>query len=134
MNTESIRDRGAMMEERDEKVWSGLAHLSIFLNTFTGFLGPVAAFVIWLVFRDRSGTVAFHALQSAVYQSAWLLFLAVGWTVTGLLTIVFVGFLMMPFMAVASVFPFVHAVYAACQIRKGREFRYPVAADMVDGK
>ncbi|MGH3088716.1 MAG: DUF4870 domain-containing protein [Rubrobacteraceae bacterium] len=131
MNTESVQGYGAQMDARDEKIWAGLAHLSIFLNPFTGFLGPVAAFVIWLVYRDRSEMVAFHALQSAVYQTAWLLLLAVGWAITGILTVVLVGFLLMPFMLVASVFPFAHAVYAAYQVSKGREFRYPLAADMV---
>lgn len=137
MDTQSAPNHGghgAAMDARDERMWSGLAHLSVFLNVFTGFLGPVAAFVMWLVYRDRSETVAFHALQSAIYQSAWLILLAVGWTVTGLLTVVFVGFLLMPFMLAASVVPFAHAVYAAYRIGKGHEFRYPFAADVADGK
>lgn len=134
MDTESVHSHGAAIESRDERMWSGLAHLSVFLNAFTGFLGPVAAFVIWLVYRDRSEAVAFHALQSAVYQSAWLIFLAVGWTVTGLLTVVLVGFLLMPFMFVASIIPFAHAIYAAYRIGQGHEFRYPFAADIVDGE
>ncbi len=134
MDTESVRSYGSQVDERDERMWSGLAHLSVFLNLFTGFLGPVAAFVVWLVYRDRSEAVAFHALQSAVYQTAWILALAVGWAITGLLTVVLVGFLLMPFMLIATVFPFAHAIYAAYQIGKGREFRYPLAADMVDGK
>jgi uncharacterized Tic20 family protein len=37
------------MDPKDENTWSVLAHLSIFLNLFTGFLGPVAALVIWHV-------------------------------------------------------------------------------------
>lgn len=32
----------------DEKTWSVLAHLSMLLNLVTGFLGPVAAFVVYL--------------------------------------------------------------------------------------
>lgn len=134
MDTENARSYGAMMDSREERTWASLAHLSVFLNPFTGFLGPVAAFVIWLVYRDRSEMVAFHALQSAIYQTAWLLILAVGWTITGILTAVLVGFLLMPFMLVASVFPFAHAVYGAYQVSQGREFRYPLAADMVTGK
>ncbi len=55
-----------------ERAWSALAHLSTFLNLFTGFLGPVAAFVIWLVHRDSSPAVASHALRSVVYQLVWL--------------------------------------------------------------
>ena len=52
------------MNPKDENTWSVLAHLSVFLNLFTGFLGSVAALVIWLVYRDRSPRVSFHAMQS----------------------------------------------------------------------
>ena len=52
------------MSTQDERTWSILAHLSMFLNLVTGFLGPVAALIIWLVYRDRSQKVAFHALQA----------------------------------------------------------------------
>ena len=123
----------AAMSAQDERTWSVLAHLSMFLNLFTGFLGPVAALVIWLVYKDRSQKVAFHALQSMWYQIGWLVILAVGWTVTGLLTIVLVGFLLIPVMAVASVVPFVHAGYAAYRVSQGDAYRYPVAADLIAG-
>jgi uncharacterized Tic20 family protein len=122
------------MSVQDERTWSILAHLSMFLNLFTGFLGPVAALVIWLVYRDRSQKVAFHALQSMWYQVGWLVILAVGWTVTGLLTIVLVGFLLIPVMAVVSVVPFAHAGYAAYMVSQGEGFRYPLAADLVESR
>jgi uncharacterized Tic20 family protein len=57
-----------MMGTQEEKTMSVLAHLSIFLNLVTGFLGPVAALIIWLVYRDRSSNVGFQALQSMWYQ------------------------------------------------------------------
>jgi uncharacterized protein len=31
---------------RDENTWSVLAHLSVFVNLLTGFLGPVVALII----------------------------------------------------------------------------------------
>ncbi len=87
---------GTALGTRDERTWSVLSHLSIFLNLFTGFLGPVASLI---VYRDRSQTVAFQALQSAIYQGAWLVILVAGWTITGLLTFILVGFLLVPGMA-----------------------------------
>jgi uncharacterized Tic20 family protein len=106
----------------------------MFLNLFTGFLGPVAALVIWLVYRDRSQKVAFHALQSMWCQIGWLVILAVGWTVTGLLTMILIGLLLMPVMAIVSVAPFVHAGYAAYKVSQGDEYRYPFAADLVENR
>ena len=125
---------GHRMSAQDEKTWSILTHLSMFLNLVTGFLGPVASLIIWLVYRDRSQRVAFHALQSMWYQVAWLVILAVGWTVTGLLTIVLIGFLLIPVMAVVSVVPFVHAGYAAYKVSKGEEYRYPYVADLIENR
>src|SRR5215207_4113907 len=121
------------MSAQEEKTWSVLSHLSMFLNLFTGFLGPVAALMIWLVYKDRSRKVAFHALESMWYQIGWLVILAVGWTVTGLLTMILIGFLLVPVMAVVSVVPFVHAAYAAYRVSRDEGYRYPIAADLVEG-
>ena len=127
------RDR-RVVGVQEERTWSVLSHLSMFLNLLTGFLGPVVALIIWLVYKDRSQKVAFHALESMWYQIGWLVILAVGWTVTGLLTMILIGFLLIPVMAVVSVVPFVHAAYAAYRVSKGDEYRYPIAADLTDGR
>jgi uncharacterized Tic20 family protein len=102
-----------------ERTWSVLAHLSTFLNLFTGFLGPVAAFVIWLVYRDDSPTVAGHALRSVFYQVAWLSAIFIGWTVTVALMAILVGFLLVPVMAVVTLAPFVQAAYEAYTAYRG---------------
>jgi uncharacterized protein len=119
------------MSPKDETTWSVLAHLSVFLNLVTGFLGPVAALVIWLMYRDRSPRVSFHALQSLLYQVAWMVILVVGWTVAGILTIVLVGFLLFPVMMVLTVAPFAHMGYAAYKVNQGIDYRYPFVADLV---
>ena len=121
-----------VISAQEERTWSGLSHLSMFLNLFTGFLGPVAALIIWLVYKDRSSRVAFNALQSMWYQIGWLVILAVGWTVTGLLTMILIGFLLIPVMAIVSVVPFVHAAYAAYRVSRDEGYRYPIAADLVE--
>jgi uncharacterized Tic20 family protein len=118
----------------EERTWSALAHLSIFLNLFTGLVGPVVAFVIWLVYRDRSERVASHAIQSLWYQVAWLVILALGWTLTGILMLVLVGFLLIPVMMLLSLVPFVHAAYAAYEVSRGEDYRYLRAASPIVGK
>lgn len=111
------------LDAGQERTWSVLAHLSTFVNAFTGFLGPVVAFAIWLAHRDRSPVVASHALRSVVYQVIWLSAIAAGWAVTGLLMVVLVGFLLVPVMVLVSLGPFVHASYAA--YRAYRDEGYP---------
>jgi len=107
-----------------ERVWSSLAHLSTFLNIFTGFLGPIAAFVIWLVYKDRSPVVAGHAMRSVFYQMVWLTAIFIGWSVTFALMTVLVGFLLVPVMAVVTLGPFVQAAYEAYIAYRGGGRRY----------
>lgn len=122
------------MATQEERTWSVLSHLSVFLNMFTVVLGPVAALIVWLVYKDRSEMVAFQSLQSIWYQVAWLVILGSGWVVTGLLTFVLIGFLLMPVMALVTLVPFVHGAYAAYRIGRDGEYRYPIIADMIDGR
>lgn len=122
------------MATQEERTWSVLSHLSVFLNMFTVVLGPVAALIVWLVYKDRSEMVAFQSLQSMWYQVAWLVILGSGWAVTGLLTFVLIGFLLMPVMALVTLMPFVHGAYAAYRIGRDGEYRYPIIADMIDGR
>ena len=130
-----FEERGAVaMGTQEERTWSALAHLSVFLNLFTGFLGPVAAGIIWLVYKDRSPQVAFHALQSAAYQVAWIVLLGAGWALTGLLTLILIGFHLVPVMAIATVVPFVHMAYAAYRVSKGDDYRYPIVADLIQAR
>jgi uncharacterized Tic20 family protein len=124
----------ASMSAQEEKSWSVLAHLSLFLNLFTGFLGPVAALVIWLVYKDRSQKVAFHALQSMWYQVAWLVLLGAGWAFTGLLMLVLIGFLLVPVMVLLTLVPFVQAGYAAYRVSRGEDYRYPIVADLIQDR
>jgi uncharacterized Tic20 family protein len=124
---------GGAMSAQDEQTWSMLAHLSVLLNIITGIGGPIAALIIWLVYRDKSQRVAFHALQSLWYQVAWAVILAVGWFITVVLMFVLIGFLLVPVMAIASLVPFVHQCYAAYKVYQGTDYRYPVIADLIDG-
>ena len=124
----------AAMSAQEEKTWSVLAHLSVFLNLFTGFLGPVVALVIWLVYRDRSSKVAFHALQSMWYQVAWLVLLGAGWAFTGLLMMILIGFLLVPVMALLTLVPFANATYAAYKVGRGDDYRYPFVADLIEDR
>jgi uncharacterized Tic20 family protein len=124
---------GGGMSAQDERTWSMIAHLSVLLSLVTGIGGPIAALVIWLVYKDRSQRVAFHALQSLWYQVAWAIILLVGWSITFILMFVLIGFLLIPVMAIASLVPFVHQCYAAYKVYRGVDYRYPVIADMVEG-
>ena len=112
------------MSLEGERTLSAVAHLTTFLNIFTGFLGPVAAFVLWLVYRDDSPTVAAHAMRSVLYQVVWLTAIFVGWSVTFALMAILVGFLLVPIMLLVTLGPFVQASYEAYAAYRGTGRRY----------
>jgi|SRR5215212_2448109 len=128
---------GGGMSAQDERTWSMLAYLSVLLNLVTAIGGPIAALVVWLVYRDKSRRVAFHALQSLWYQVAWIVILGVGWTIAGILiaTIILaiVGIPLALVLLLATFVPFVHQCYAAYKVYQGVDYRYPFIADLVDG-
>jgi len=121
------------MSAQDERTWSMLAHLSTLLNLITGIGGPVAALVIWLVYKDRSQRVTFHALQSLWYQVAWIVILFAYFIVSFILTFVIIGIFMFFLMPLIALVPIVHQCYAAYKVNQGVDYRYPVIADMIDG-
>ena len=130
------RSTMTMMGARDENTWSAVAHLSVFLNLFTGFLGPVGALVIWAMYKDRSSRVAFHALQSLWYQVAWMVILAAYTFVAFILTLVTFGlasFVLVPLGLLLAAVPFVHMGYAAYKVNQGVDYRYPWISDLVGG-
>jgi uncharacterized protein len=119
------------MSAQDEKTWSIVAHLSV-LAALVGLM-PLGALVVWLIYKDRSPRVGFHALQALWYQIAWLVILVVGWSITFVLSFVLIGLLFIPVMLIASLVPLVHGCYAAYRVSQGENYRYPYIADRIDG-
>jgi hypothetical protein len=117
-----------------------LAHLSILLNLVTGLLGLVGALVIYLVYQNRSRYVAYHALQSLIFQLiVWLgggILTGVAWAITSVLSAVLVGLLCIPFALAISIIPLAGVVYGVIggiQCSQGQDFRYWLVGDWVRG-
>jgi uncharacterized protein len=122
----------------EERTWAMLAHLSVLLNLVTGILGPVAALIIYLIYRDRSRYVAYHSLQSLLMQLiVWLgggLITAFVWMVVGTLSMIIIGLCLIPFAILVSFIPLaalVYGVIGAIQTNQGQDFRYWLIGDWV---
>src|ERR671917_386586 len=125
---------GSTMSPQDERTWSIIAHLSV-LAGLVGLM-PLGALIVWLVYKDRSPRVGFHALQSLWYQVAWLVLGTIGGflaTVFTILTLGFGIFVVVPLAVVLGLIPFVHQLYAAYKTYQGEDYRYPYIADRIDG-
>jgi len=117
-----------------------LAHLSVLTNLVTGFLGPVAALVIYLIYKDRSRYVAYHAMQSFVFQLIfWVgggILAGITWAISSVLAMVLIGCLLMPIALLFSVLPIIALVYGiigGVQCNNGQDFKYWLVGDWVRG-
>lgn len=122
----------------DERTWAMLAHLSVLVNLFTAILGPVVAFIIYLVFRDRSRYVAYHALQSLVLQLiVWVgggVIIGAAWTIAGILSAVIIGLFLMPIACLLSFIPLIAPIYGiigGIKTSQGEDFKYWLIGDWV---
>ena len=116
----------------DEKTWAILAHVSILLGAVTaGLLGPVAAFVIWLVKKDESDYVAKQALQSLIYQIVVAVLSWIMWIVIGVLSLFVIGLCLIPIGLLINLAAVGYGCYAAYVCSLGQEFKYPLIWDMI---
>jgi uncharacterized protein len=135
-----VDSNGSYLPTSDEKNWAMLAHLSVLVNLFTAVLGPVVAGIIYLVYRDRSRYIAYHALQSLILQLiVWVgggALIGGAWVVTGILSAFIIGLCLIPFAILISLIPLIAPVYGiigAVRTSQGSDFKYWLIGDWVRG-
>jgi uncharacterized protein len=132
------------LSQSEEQTWAMLAHLSVLINLITGFLGALGALLIYIIFRDRSRYVAYHALQSMIFQLiCWGgsgLLIGLMWAIVGLLSIVLVGIVLIPIACVLTplflllpVVGLIYGIIGAIQTSQGEDFKYWLVGDWVRG-
>jgi uncharacterized Tic20 family protein len=146
----------------DERLWAAVAHASIWITLLGGFLTgglivPLSIFVpltIFLMFRNRSDFVAFHALQAFALQliaTVGVLALlivgsiiwALGLVIAFLLIVVLIGVILVPLWGLVGISFFIGVfvlplaagvlgAIAAVQTYNGRDYQYPYIAPWID--
>jgi uncharacterized Tic20 family protein len=146
----------------EERNWASLAHLCAWLTLLGGLLSAgilslVLLFVplgIYLRFRKKSDYVVFHALQAFTVQligtvgALLVLILAAvvwsaGFVLAMLSTFILIGFVLVPLWLIVGVVVaaavtlmpiamLVLASIAAWETARGRDYRYPYIARMID--
>lgn len=134
----SYTEQPQPLSTSDERTWAMLAHLSILLNLVSGIIGLIAALFIYLLYKDRSRYVAYHSLQSFFFQLVFWLgggaVVGIAWAISGVLTTVLVGCLIMPvalLITLALPLVLVYGVVGAIQCSQGRDFRYWLVGNWV---
>ena len=156
-----LNDSSVSQPTQYERNWASMAHLTALLTVGVGLstsgVGAVAALLaplgMYLYFAGRSRYVAFHALQSTVFQALGVILyvllgggvaaaIAVAWVVSGVLSVVWVGFLLMPVALVVTLvgayvlaaMPLLWLAYSligAYRTYEGEPFEYPFVAAAV---
>ena len=139
LNTHPISDP-MPLSATDERTWSMLAHLSVLVNLFTGILGPVVALIIYLMFAKRSRVVAYHAMQSFLFQLVVWYGIGVMWGIVGILCAVLIGVVLIPFACLLTPFlllgmaiALIYGIIGAVQTSQGQDFKYWLIGDWMRG-
>lgn len=109
-------------------------------NLVTGFLGPIIALMIYLVYKDRSRYVAYHSMQACVFQLLWWVgggvLAGIAWAITGALSAISIRILCILIALLISAMPLAALVYGiigGVQTSKGDNFKYWLVGDWVRG-
>jgi len=158
---EEVETGGVVQAPTDEWTAAALAHASVLLTLVLAAAGGIGAPVglavplaMYFGYREKSRFVAFHALQSFIYQAAGLLiyvvvaaalgvWVALAWNISGWLAPVLVGFLLMPFALLLTLLMLLvlvgaplawvgYGLYAAYQAYQGRNFYYCLIGERLE--
>jgi uncharacterized Tic20 family protein len=101
----------------DERNWAMLAHLSgfLFAALALGVLGPIC---VYLIKGEKSQFIRAHAVEAINFNITVL----AGLAISGVLTIILIGFFMLAVIGIAYL---VLTIKAALCARDGELYRYP---------
>lgn len=156
------RSYSTMNVTDEEKLWASIAHASIWVTMFSGFLTagftiPISIFiplVIYLMYRKKSDYVVFHALQAFALQIivtvgvialavvgglAWI----IGMVIALLAIFVLAGIILVPLWGIVGILLFLSVflapigglllgTIAAYQTYNRHDYRYPLISRWID--
>jgi len=99
-------------------MWSLFAHIG---GIFFGF---VPSLIIYVIYKDRDPFIRRHAAQALNFQ----IIVVIAYTLSWLLTALFVGFLLLPVVGIGVL---VFSIMAAMAANKGEDYTYPLVPQMV---
>jgi uncharacterized Tic20 family protein len=135
MPTRKKTDSAQSLSSMDPVLLSAISHASILAVFLMGPLTVIIPLIIWLSERnrpERSELIEFHARQAFFFQAAVYLTSIAAGVVVFLLTFIFVGLLLIPFLILFVLGAVAYGVYGGLQVWQGREFRYRYVTDYIE--
>lgn len=105
--------------DSNDKLWIVLSHLSPFLG-----VGLILPLIIWLVKKDDSELVSYHAKEALNFHITVFIYAVVCW----LSLFILIGFILLPALALASL---VLIIIAAIKSAGGERYRYPFTIRLI---
>lgn len=102
----------------DEKLWATLTHVG---GIFFGFLPSL---IVYLVLKDRGPFLAAHAKSALNFQLTML----IASVVAGILTIIIIGFILLPVIGIVVI---VFSIIAAMKANAGEYYTYPLSIKFI---
>lgn len=109
-----------------------LAHISILTVLFMGPLSVLIPLIIWFSEKKKnqpSHYSEWQAKQAFFYQTTVYLGIALLSAISALLSLILIGFMLIPIVALLGLAAIGYAIYAGTETWKGRPFRYWFVSD-----
>jgi uncharacterized Tic20 family protein len=114
---------GEKPTNKDDNLMAALAHVGIIVG------GILIALIIWVTQKDKSKYVDFQAKQALAYQLAVGVVFFVMWIVAIALTVLMIGFLLIPVALLFMLLAVIYGLYGAYKCYQGENFRYAIIGD-----
>lgn len=114
------------IDQKQERMWAMICHLSAFVSFIAwlpgaNILGPLA---IWAWKKNDVSSVDAHAKEAMNFQISLLIYAAAA----GLLTLIFIGFLLLPIIGIGGI---VLVIIAAVKANNGEDYQYPFTIRLI---
>jgi uncharacterized Tic20 family protein len=106
-------------DDKDEKLWATLCHLSSFAGYFTGIGHVIGPLIVWLIKKDQYPLVDDQGKEVLNFQLSMTIY----YVVAAILFCVYVGLLVFPALVV---FAIVVTILGAVKASTGEAYRYPL--------
>lgn len=108
------------MTPSEERNWGMGAHLAAFAGYFVPMGNVLGPLIIWLVHKDKSDYITWHAKEALNFQITVVLAMFVA----AVMILVWVGILLLPAIAVLDL---IFVIMGGVAASKGEPYRYPVS-------
>lgn len=122
---------------KEDNTLASLSHFSILACFIIGPFCVAIPLIIWLLEQNKpkgSKKLIFEAKQAFFYQVALFLATTVLGVIVGVLTIIVIGLILIPLLAIVFLAGVGYGVYGGIKVSQGESFRYKYVTDFVESK